>query len=75
MEIYSNGTLFILGFHGLVLSFLVVLYKHILGFDHLNAIIAVVLSLITIMLLYYPLIWTMKHAPILVGKNKMKSLC
>lgn len=68
VEQYSNGTLLILGLHGILLNMIYLFVKHSFNIINPNIIFSLAVSLGIMLLLYYPIVIASKYFPFLLGK-------
>ena len=72
-EVFSKGTIVIMGLHGAIYPYIMLVYRvlvrHWLS-DPLNLLCEIVLSIIILLLLYYPIIWLQKYLPFFIGNRR-----
>ena len=73
IEIYSKGTIVIMGIHGAVYPYLMlgyrVFFRPMLS-DYLNLTSEILISISIMLLMYFPIIWMQKYVPFLIGNRK-----
>lgn len=72
IQTISSGTIIIMGWHGVVIYFLFVLCENLYPpFNTWNEVLqGFLISLIVVLILYYPIILVQKYMPIMVGNRK-----
>ena len=73
IETFSKGTIVIMGLHGALYPYLMLLYRVLFRSrmnDSMNVICEMLISLLILLILYYPIIWMQKYVPFLIGNRK-----
>lgn len=72
-EVYSKGTIVVMGLHGAIYPYFMLVYRVLvrpLLSAPLNLLCEIVISIIILLLLYYPIIWLQKYMPFFIGNRR-----
>lgn len=72
-EVYSKGTIVVMGLHGAIYPYIMLVYRVLvrpLLSAPLNLLCEIVLSIVILLLLYYPIIWLQKYLPFFIGNRR-----
>lgn len=73
IETYSKGTIIIMGLHGAIYPYLMLVYRVLLRpflSAPLNLLCEIAISIIILLMLYYPIIWLQKYLPFFIGNRR-----
>lgn len=70
---FSKGTIVVMGLHGALYPYIMLVYRVLarpLLSAPLNLLCEIVLSIVILLLLYYPIIWLQKYLPFFIGNRR-----
>ena len=72
VETLSRGTIVIMAFHGLIFLYVTAFFKHLFSLDFVFCTLGgkFLLAGLSLLLLYYPIIWFQNYLPIVIGNRK-----
>ena len=73
IETFSKGTIVIMGLHGALYPYMMLVYRVLvrpLLSPPINLICEIAISIIIVLLLYYPIIWLQRYVPFLIGNRR-----
>jgi len=72
VETLSRGTIVIMAFHGLIFLYVPAIFRHLFSLDFVFSTLGgkFLLAGLSLLLLYFPIIWFQNYFPIVIGNRK-----